>query len=124
MLAWLLESVHTRYFYARNPIAFVARTSNGPRRTRLIVSSNNSLTPPMPFNDPELICDSHGVLEVLTNAKQQGKVRFIGFDGHNHPAIHLEVLNRGFAFDTVQMPLNPLDPNFRSFESGVLSAIC
>jgi len=25
-------------------------------------------------------------------------------------------------FDTVQMPLNPLDPNFRSFESNVLPA--
>jgi uncharacterized protein len=39
---------------------------------------------------------------------------------HGHPAIHLEMLNRGYAFDTIQMPLNPLDPNFRSFESNVL----
>jgi hypothetical protein len=30
------------------------------------------------------------------------------------------MLNRGYVFDTVQMPLNPLDPNFRSFESNVL----
>jgi aryl-alcohol dehydrogenase-like predicted oxidoreductase len=30
------------------------------------------------------------------------------------------MLNRGYAFDTIQMPLNPLDPNFRSFESNVL----
>jgi hypothetical protein len=47
-------------------------------------------------------------------------VRFVGFDGHKHPAIHLEMLNRGYAFDTFEMPLNPLDPNFRSFESNVL----
>jgi predicted aldo/keto reductase-like oxidoreductase len=71
-------------------------------------------------NDPELIYAPDGVLEALTKAKQQGKVRFVGFDGHKHPAIHLEMLNRGYAFDTVQMPFNPLDPNFRSFESNVL----
>ena len=71
-------------------------------------------------NDPDLIYAPDGVLEALSKAKQQGKVRFVGFDGHKHPAIHLEMLNRGYAFDTVQMPLNPLDPNFRSFETNVL----
>ncbi len=71
-------------------------------------------------NDPELIYAPDGVLEALTRAKQQGKVRFVGFDGHKHPAIHLEMLSRGYAFDTVEMPLNPLDPNFRSFETNVL----
>jgi predicted aldo/keto reductase-like oxidoreductase len=71
-------------------------------------------------NDPELIYAPDGVLEALTKAKRQGKVRFVGFDGHKHPAIHLEMLNRGYVFDTVQMPLNPLDPNFRSFERNVL----
>ena len=40
--------------------------------------------------------------------------------GPSHPAIHREMLNRGYAFDTVQMPLNPLEPNFRRFESNVL----
>jgi uncharacterized protein len=71
-------------------------------------------------NGPELIYVPDGVLEALTKAKQQGKVRFVGFDGHKHPGIHLEMLNRGYTFDTVQMPLNPLDPNFCSFESNVL----
>jgi predicted aldo/keto reductase-like oxidoreductase len=71
-------------------------------------------------NDPELIYTPDGVLEALTKAKQQGKVRFVGFDGHKHPGIHLEMFNRGYTFDTVQMPLNPLDPNFHSFESNVL----
>jgi uncharacterized protein len=71
-------------------------------------------------NDPELIYANDGVLAVLTRAKQQGKVRFVGFNGHKHPAINLEMLNRGYAFDVVQMPLNPLDPGFRSFETDVL----
>ncbi len=74
-------------------------------------------------NDPDLIYAPDGVLEALTEAKQQGKVRFVGFDGHKHPAIHLDMLSRGFAFDTIQMPLNPLDPNFRSFESNVLPIV-
>src|SRR5580700_945710 len=73
-------------------------------------------------NDPGLIYAPDGVLEALAKAKQQGKARFVGFDGHKHPAILLEMLNRGFAFDTVQMPLNPLDPSFRSFETSVLPA--
>jgi uncharacterized protein len=71
-------------------------------------------------NDPALIYASDSILEVLTKAKQQGKVRFVGFNGHKHPAINLEMLNRGYAFDVIQMPLNPLDPGFRSFENNVL----
>ena len=72
------------------------------------------------YNDPELIYDTDGVLEALTMAKQQGKVRFVGFTGHKNPSIHLDMLNRGFQFDTVQMPINPFDPSYRSFEKEVL----
>jgi uncharacterized protein len=72
------------------------------------------------YNDPEKIYAPDGVLEALTQAKQQGKVRFVGFTGHKNPSIHLEMLNRGFKFDTVQMPINPFDPGFRSFEMAVL----
>src|SRR5271156_6246070 len=71
-------------------------------------------------NDPELIYARDSVLEAVAKAKQQGKVRFVGFNGHKHPAINLEMLNRGYAFDVIQMPLNPLDPAFRSFETNVL----
>jgi len=72
------------------------------------------------YNDPELAYQVDGVLEALTAAKQQGKVRFVGFAGHKNPSIHLDMLDRGFHFDTVQMPINPFDPSFRSFESSVL----
>src|SRR5271163_3666897 len=70
-------------------------------------------------NDPELIYAHDSVLEALAKAKQQGKVRFVGFNGHKYPAINLEMFDRGYAFDVVQMPLNPLDPGFRSFETEV-----
>ena len=72
------------------------------------------------YNDPELAYDPDGVLEALTMAKQQGKVRFVGFTGHKNPTIHLDMLNRGFKFDTVQMPINPFDYSYRSFEKNVV----
>jgi predicted aldo/keto reductase-like oxidoreductase len=72
------------------------------------------------YNDPELAYQVDGVLEALATAKQQGKVRFVGFSGHKNPSIHLDMLDRGFPFDTVQMPINPFDTSFRSFERSVL----
>ena len=71
-------------------------------------------------NDPELAYAKGGVLEALDHAKRQGKTRFVGFTGHKDPAIHLDMIRRGYAFDTVQMPLNCLDATFRSFEKHVL----
>ncbi len=72
------------------------------------------------YNDPEKAYEVDGVLEALSMAKQQGKVRFVGFTGHKNPSIHLDMLNRGFKFDTVQMPINAFDPSWRSFEKEVL----
>ncbi len=72
------------------------------------------------FNDPDLIFAPGGAAEALAEAKKQGKVRWIGFTGHKDPAIHLKMLESGFPFDTVQMPLNCLDATFRSFEKQVL----
>ena len=71
-------------------------------------------------NDPALAYAKGGILEALAQAKKQGKVRFVGFTGHKDPGMHLEMLRRGFAFDTVQMPLNPFDANFFSFQRQVL----
>jgi uncharacterized protein len=72
------------------------------------------------YNDPEKCYAPEGVLEALAAAKQQGKVRFVGFTGHKNPSIHLAMLNGGFPFDTVQMPLNPFDYSYRSFQREVL----
>ncbi len=72
------------------------------------------------YNDPEKCYAPDGVLEALAAAKQQGKVRFVGFTGHKNPSIHLAMLNGGFPFDTVQMPLNPFDYSYRSFQQQVL----
>jgi aryl-alcohol dehydrogenase-like predicted oxidoreductase len=72
------------------------------------------------WNDPDMIFASGGAIEALANAKQQGKVRFVGFTGHKDPRIHKQMLDRNFPFDTVQMPLNCFDATFRSFESNIL----
>jgi aryl-alcohol dehydrogenase-like predicted oxidoreductase len=71
-------------------------------------------------NDPDLIFAPNGAAEALALAKQQGKVRFVGFTGHKAPSIHLAMLAHDFPFDTVQMPLNCLDATFRSFAEQVL----
>ncbi len=75
-------------------------------------------------NDPEKHYQPGGVLDALARARKSGKVRFVGFTGHKDPALHLKMLEGGFAFDTVQMPLNVLDGcGFRSFERQVLPLV-
>lgn len=60
-----------------------------------------------------------GVLDVLLDAKQKGKVRHLGFTGHVTPDSHLHMLARGAAkgdpFTASQMPINVLDPSYHSF---------
>jgi predicted aldo/keto reductase-like oxidoreductase len=74
-------------------------------------------------NDPELFIRPDGAAEALTKAKQQGKVRFVGFTGHKSPEIHLKMLDTGYPFDAVQMPLNVFDATFHSFETQVLPVL-
>jgi aryl-alcohol dehydrogenase-like predicted oxidoreductase len=74
-------------------------------------------------NDPDLIFKPDGAAEALAQAKKDGKVRFVGFTGHKDPSIHLKMLAHGFPFDSVQMPLNCFDANFRSFETQVLPEV-
>ena len=71
-------------------------------------------------NDPDLHFARGGVIEALEQAQREGKVRFVGFTGHKDPAIHLKMLAYDYPFDTCQLPLNPFDATFRSFEQQVL----
>jgi len=63
---------------------------------------------------------NEGVLEYLMKAKEEGKIRYIGFTGHHLTSVHLEMLAGGFDFDTVQMPLSILDYHYFSFQQKVL----
>src|SRR3989454_1637109 len=76
------------------------------------------------FDDPHRIFHAEGANAALLEAREAGKIRYIGFTGHKDPHIHLYMLEvakeNGFKFDTVQMPLNVMDAHYRSFEKQVL----
>lgn len=79
------------------------------------------------IGDPDRIFAPGGSIEAMKEAKQAGKVRFVGFTGHKDPSIHLHMLDvaakNGFRFDAVQMPLNVMDAHFRSFEHQVVPVL-
>ena len=76
------------------------------------------------FEDPNRIFASEGAHEALLEARESGKIRYIGFTRHKDPHIHLYMLEvaeqHGFTFDTAQMPLNVMDAHFRSFAKLVV----
>ena len=71
-------------------------------------------------DDPDRIFAPGGAAEAMLRAIDQGKVRYIGFTGHRSPDIFKRMLNQGFPWDTLQMPINALDAHFRSFEREIL----
>jgi aryl-alcohol dehydrogenase-like predicted oxidoreductase len=75
-------------------------------------------------DDPEKIFAPGGAWEAMDAARKAGKVRFVGFTGHKSPDIHLHMLEvaraHGVRFDAVQMPINPLDWHFKSFQRRVV----
>ena len=70
-------------------------------------------------DDPERIYEQ-GLLEAALKAKEAGKIRYIGFTGHTLPSLHVEMIERGFAWDATQMPINVFDPHYLSFVEQVL----
>jgi predicted aldo/keto reductase-like oxidoreductase len=65
-------------------------------------------------NDPDWVFEKGGI-KAAVEARKQGKVRFIGFTGHKDPRIHLNMLSKPYEWDTAQMPINMMDPHYRSF---------
>ena len=76
------------------------------------------------FEDPHRIFAEDGAHAALVEAREAGKIRYLGFTGHKDPRIHLHMLEvaeeNGFRFDAVQMPLNVMDAHYRSFEKLVV----
>jgi len=63
------------------------------------------------------------VLAVFEKAKAEGKVKHIGFTGHQNPFAHRQMFNKtegNDIFETVQMPINVIDSHFHSFIKNVL----
>lgn len=76
------------------------------------------------LEDPDVCFADEGAVKALEDAQKAGKIRFTGFTGHKDPIAHNRMLDvadkHGYHFDAVQMPLNPLDGNFRSFAQETL----
>jgi aryl-alcohol dehydrogenase-like predicted oxidoreductase len=79
------------------------------------------------LTDCERIFAAGGAIEAVVKARDEGKVRFIGFTGHKSPAIHQAMLDtakqHGFRFDAVQLPLNVMDAHHDSFEKAILPTL-
>lgn len=61
-----------------------------------------------------------GSLEAFVLAKKQGKVRHIGFTGHHDFTVHQRLLDGYEGWETVQHPVNLIDPHYLSFISNFL----
>lgn len=64
-----------------------------------------------------------GVLDVLLKAKEDGKIKYLGFTGHQNPFAHARMLERtkeSDIFDTVLMPVNVLDQTYFSFTENIM----
>ena len=64
-----------------------------------------------------------GVLDLALEAKASGKVKHIGFTGHNTYLAHQRMLERTDELETCQMPINMFDPNYKSFINNVLPTL-
>ena len=76
------------------------------------------------LRDPEDVDSriANGVLDVVLKAKEEGKVRHIGFTGHSNPEAHLRMLEltRDVPFVSCQMPVNVMDASYHSFTEQVI----
>ena len=74
-------------------------------------------------NDPDWIFSRGGAIEYALKAKEQGKIRYLGFTGHKDPQIHLKMLAKPYDWATVQMPINIMDSQYRSFQRQILPVL-
>lgn len=72
--------------------------------------------------DPEKIF-TQGAIEAALKAKEDGRIRFIGFTGHRWPHLFREMIDHDFPWDTVQHPVNLLDAHYRSFTKEIMPIV-
>jgi uncharacterized protein len=75
------------------------------------------------MSEVDQILGPKGSLQAFVDAKKQGKVRHIGFTGHHNPDVHLRLLNAFDGWETVQHPVNLVDPHYLSFINNVLPKV-
>lgn len=69
--------------------------------------------------DLDTIFGKGGAMEALVQARDEGRVRFLGITGHHDPAMFTEAMRR-FDFDTALVALNAADRHRLSFVESVL----
>lgn len=74
-------------------------------------------------NDPEWIFEPGGAIEAAEEAKNQGKIRYVGFTGHKSPHIFADMLNTDYQWDACQMPVSVFDSHYRSFTTSILPTL-
>ena len=70
-------------------------------------------------NDPDWIFE-RGAIRAAIEAREAGKVRYIGFTGHKDPRIHTRMLGKPHVWDASLMPINVMDAQYRSFLNEVV----
>jgi aryl-alcohol dehydrogenase-like predicted oxidoreductase len=70
-------------------------------------------------SDLEAVFSPRGAIHALVQAREEGRVRFLGLTGHHDPAVLLEAMRR-FEFDTVLAAINVADIHRRSFALSVV----
>lgn len=63
---------------------------------------------------------NQGVLDVFFRAREEGKVRYIGFSGHVTPEAHLRIMEISDEFIAGMLPVNLVDPSYNSFIKNVI----
>ncbi len=65
----------------------------------------------------------NGIFDVMIEAKESGKTRYIGFTGHSSPAAHQRVLEKTDIFDACQLAMNLTDVSYESFIEKVVPTL-
>jgi len=68
----------------------------------------------------DVMCRKGGALDAASEARRDGRVRFVGLTGHHDPDVLLEAMRR-YAFDNVLVSINPADPRRRPFLPTVVA---
>jgi len=72
-------------------------------------------------DDAEEAYRQDGAIEAMELAKQQGKIRYTGFTGHTDPAVHMDLIQRGYEWDATLMPVSVVGAlQSREYEEKVM----
>lgn len=71
--------------------------------------------------DVETIFNKGGAADASLQAKKQGKILHVGFTGHRNPEVHVKAIQKyHHIIETVQLPVNLVDPHYLSFTDLVI----